>query len=108
MLEGRIGLPVELRGKGLQVGLLNAGTEQALSFSETATSSAAVASDAYCVRLVAIGSACHIDIAETPTATTAKTYLPADSPEYFHIEGGHKVSVIQNAATGTLIITEVL
>lgn len=105
MLDGR-NLPVALRGKGLQGGLPS--TTQKRVFSETATSTAAVGASSYYVRLLATG-ACHVDFAETPSATSASMLVAANTPEYFHIEGGHKVGVVSldgGTATGTLYVTE--
>jgi hypothetical protein len=98
-------LPSALRGKGIPDGLPS--TVQKRVFSETATSTDAVASGTYRVRLLAT-AACHVAFATTPTATTASMLVPANSPEYFHIEGGQKVSVLSanGTATGTLCVTE--
>jgi len=52
-------------------------------------------------------SACYIVIGVSPTATAAGIYLPADTPEYFTIGPGEKVSAIQLSAGGTLHVTEI-
>lgn len=51
---------------------------------------------------------CHIAFDTTPTATTADIFLPADKPEIFQITPGHKVAAIQNAAGGTMFVTELI
>ena len=81
---------------------------QSLTFSETATSTAAVGTTTYCVRLLATAS-CYVDMAQTPTATSATMLLAANVPEYFLIQASHKVSVLSadGTATGTLCVTEV-
>lgn len=98
-------LPILLRGKDLPYGLPS--TEHNLTFSETATNTDAVGSSTYWVRLVA-NAACRVDFATTPTATTATMRIPANWPEYFMIEPGHKVSVLSDAgtATGSLNVVE--
>ena len=58
------------------------------------------------VRLVST-TACHVFIGiPTGTALATHTYLPANFPEVFGVVAGQKVSVIQDAAGGTLSITE--
>jgi hypothetical protein len=39
-----------------------------------------------------------------PTATTAGMFVPAKTPEWFPIDPGHKVSVIQASASGSAYI----
>jgi len=51
-------------------------------------------------------TAAYIAFGETPTATASDLYVPADSPEYFRIPPGHKVSAVQVASGGTLHVTE--
>lgn len=58
------------------------------------------------VRVVAT-TAAYIKIGNSPTATTSDVYMPADSPEYFTITPGQKVSAIQVASGGTLHVTEI-
>ena len=105
-LDGR-DLPVAIRGKAFMFGLPS--TTQTISFSETATSSAAVATGAYCVRMVA-DQPVAVAFATTPTATTATSMrLAANWPEYFYIQPSQKVSAVKTGATnGTLYITEML
>lgn len=57
------------------------------------------------VRLIST-TACHIKIAQTPTATTSDAYMAAGREEYFTIHPGEKVAAIQNAASGTMYVTE--
>lgn len=105
-LDGR-DLPSTVRRAAFAGGLPS--TTQTKAFTETATSSSAVGSAAYCVRLVA-DKACHVAFATTPTATTATSMrLAAETPEYFLIQPGHKISVVKSGAdNGTLYITEML
>jgi len=83
------------------------GTHQNVAYTGTAgTVANVVTAGVQKVRVVAT-SACYIAIGVSPTATTAGIYLPADSPEYFTIAAGEKVSAIQLSAGGTLHVTEV-
>lgn len=80
------------------------GTVQKVTVSGTsaATSNAVTSS---IVRLLSTTD-CHIKFGVTPTATTNDTLLLANIPEYFAINNGEKVAAIQNAAGGTLYVTE--
>lgn len=51
-------------------------------------------------------TACHIKLAASPTATTSDPYLPANTPWFIEVAPGQKVAAIQNAAGGTLHVTE--
>lgn len=57
------------------------------------------------IRLIST-TACHVAFAVAPTATTSSMYLAAGREEVFAIKPGQKVAVIQNAAGGTLFVTE--
>jgi len=83
------------------------GTHQNVAYTGTAGTVANVCTaGVQKVRVVAT-TACYITIGVSPTATTAGIYLPADTPEYFTISAGEKVSAIQLSAGGTLHVTEV-
>lgn len=56
--------------------------------------------------VVVATSACHIQFAVTPVATTADFYLPADTPVMLTIRPGQKVSAIQVSTGGTLYVSE--
>jgi hypothetical protein len=47
-----------------------------------------------------------IAIGSSPTATTSDIPMPANTPEYFVVPPGSKVSAIQSASGGTLYVTE--
>ena len=60
------------------------------------------------IRVVATAN-CFINIGTgTPTATTANTFIPAFTPEYFRVEAatGIRVAVIQQTGSGVLYVTE--
>jgi hypothetical protein len=62
------------------------------------------------VRLVAT-SACWIAFGSNPVAVASgasSIYLPAFTPEYFWVNKGEKVAVIQDAASGNLNIGELV
>lgn len=71
----------------------------------SAASSTAVPSGITHVRLLAT-SACHVVFANTPVALSTSMMLAPNFPETFLIRPGEKVAVIQDAAAGTLSITE--
>jgi hypothetical protein len=82
------------------------GTHQSVAYTGTAgTITNAVGSGVMKVRVVTT-SAAYIKIGVSPTATSAGVYMPADSPEYFTVSAGEKVSAIQASAGGTLHVTE--
>ncbi len=56
---------------------------------------------------VVVTTAAFIKIGSSPTATSSDVYMPADSPEYFTIAEGEKVSAIQSSSGGTLHVTEI-
>ncbi len=72
----------------------------------SAATTNAVTDAVYKVRLIS-DTDCHVVFAVTPVATTGDMFLAADSEEYFAIQNGEKVAVIQNAAGGILYVTEV-
>lgn len=75
--------------------------------STSATSVGPVGVQTYKVR-VSCDSATFILIDQAPIVTSANgTYLPANSPEYFSITPGQKVSFIQATASGNGYVTEV-
>lgn len=55
---------------------------------------------------IVVTSNAYIAFGTAPTATTSDVYMPANVPEYFTIRPGEKVSAVQDAAGGTLIVTE--
>lgn len=71
----------------------------------SAATTNAVGSNIHAVRLIST-TACHIKIEQAPTATTSDFLMAANREEYFTIHPGEKVAVIQNAAGGTLYVTE--
>ena len=90
------------------IGTGRLGTAQSVAYTGTAgTITNAVGTQTYKVRVV-VTTAAFIKIDNAPTATTSDTYLPDDSPEYFTITPGQKVSAIQLSAGGTLYVTEIV
>ncbi len=51
-------------------------------------------------------TAAYIAFGTAPTATTSDIPVPANTPEYFLISPGHKVSAVQSASGGNLHVTE--
>lgn len=71
----------------------------------SAATTNAVGSQTYVVRLISTTD-CHVVFAGTPTATANDMFLAADREELFRISPGEKVAAIQNAAGGSLYVTE--
>jgi hypothetical protein len=83
------------------------GTHQSVAYTGTAgTITNAVGAQTYKVRVVCT-TAAYVLIGNSPTATSAAVYVPADTPEYFTITPGQKVSAIQVSSGGTLHVTEI-
>lgn len=81
-------------------------THQSVAYTGTAgTIATAVGTQTYKVRVV-VTTAAYVKVGNSPTATTSDVYMPADTPEYFTITPGMKVSAIQVSAAGTLHVTE--
>lgn len=51
---------------------------------------------------------CHVKVATNPTAATDGTsmFLPGGIVEYFAVQGGQKLAVIQDTTAGVLYCTE--
>lgn len=89
------------------VGTGRLSTHQSVAYTGTAgTITNAVGAQTYKVRVV-VTTAAYVAIGNSPTATAASVYCPADTPEYFTITPGMKVSAIQLSAGGTLHVTEI-
>jgi hypothetical protein len=83
------------------------GTHQSVAYTGTAgVITNAFGSGVQKVRVVAT-TACYVAFGAAPTATTSSAYLPADSPEYFTVSPGEKVSAVQLSSGGTLHVTEI-
>lgn len=51
-------------------------------------------------------TAAFIAIGTDPTANSGDMPVPANSPEYFRIQPGEKVSALRESVSGTLYVTE--
>ncbi len=82
------------------------GAAQSVAIGAASAQSTAVGSSTRCVRLRATAD-CYVKIGGNPTAnTTTSTLLGAGETEYFRVNPGDKVAVIQASAAGTLNVTE--
>jgi hypothetical protein len=79
---------------------------QSVAVSGTSAQSAVISGATNYVRLVST-TLCHIRAGSSPTATTSNMPLVPYVPEYFAVNSGQKIAVIQNSSSGTLYITEV-
>ena len=90
------------------IGTGRLGTHQSVAYTGTAgVITNGVSTGVRKVRVVTT-SAAYILIGPSPTATTSHTYMAADSPEYFSIQPGEKVSAVQVSGGGTLHVTEIV
>lgn len=89
----------------LGVGRLS--TVQSTAYSTTAGSVAtSFGTQTFKVRIVST-TAAYIAFGKAPVAaSTSGSYIPADSPEYFIVSPGEKVSGVQVSGAGTLYVTE--
>ena len=78
------------------------GTTQTVAYTGTAGVTTNAIGTSF-VRIVCTTDA-FVATGTAPTATTAGMYVPAKCPEWFPINPGHKVSVIQATAAGTAYI----
>lgn len=84
------------------------GVSDYVAVSGTSAQSAAISANCWEVRLVCTTN-CHINFGANPTAAATDSngiYLPAGVVEYFHVNPGQKVAVIQDSASGTLCVAE--
>lgn len=79
-------------------------SNEVVAYTGTAGNSAAAATGIVAVRVVAT-TAAHVAIGKTVTATASDALLPANTPAFFKIFDGERVSVIQNAAGGNAYVT---
>jgi len=89
------------------IGVGRLGTHQSIAYTGTAGTITTAISDGVTKVRIVCTSAAYIAFGAAPTATTAGVYVPADSPEYFTVSPGEKVSAIQLSSGGTLHVTEI-
>lgn len=69
--------------------------EQVVDFSGGAAVSAAFSNSTTLIRIES-DATCSIKVGPTPVATTANSRVAGDSPEYFGVTPGQKISAIAN------------
>ena len=75
--------------------------------STAANSTAVISAQVHKVRVVTTDAA-YIAIGTAPVAaSTSGTYMPANSPEYFTIVPGERVSFVQATASAVGFVTEI-
>lgn len=85
-----------------------AGIHQSAAYTSSAGTVTNVVGNGVVKVRVVTTTAAYVKIANAPTAAATDMYMPADSPEYFTVSQGQKVSAIQVSAAGTLHVTEIL
>lgn len=83
------------------------GSSQTVAIGATSVQSSSMGSTTGLIRLTA-SSDCYVAFGPNPTATNASLMLPAGMVEYFGINPGDKVAVLQVSAAGFLNIVEAL
>jgi phosphoenolpyruvate synthase/pyruvate phosphate dikinase len=104
-----MGTQTAIDEKGRSVPALTPSTVQTITVAETSAAiSSAVGSGTRVVRLIS-STDCHYVVAASPTAAATDSFLPANTIEYIKVkEGSSKVAAIQNAAGGTMYVTEMI
>lgn len=82
------------------------GTTQVKGYTDTAGTIDSAISDGITVIRVWLSTAGYVAVGASPTATTSDIPMPADTPEYFVVPPGAKVSAIQASSGGNLHVTE--
>lgn len=85
-----------------QAPAMKPGTTQVVNFDASVPSAAAVQAEV--VRVVATQD-CHLAFGLAPVATINDLLLPANTPEYFLLDAGHKIAAIKDSTLGKLFIT---
>jgi hypothetical protein len=83
------------------------GISQAVAIGAISAQSTAIGQTTGLVRLCA-SSDCFVAFGSNPTASSSSLFLPAGMVEYFGINPGDKIAVIQSSASGFLSIVEAL
>jgi hypothetical protein len=84
-------------------------TSQTVAIGASSAATANVLTRGVVVIRVVSTANCFVRIGTgTPTATTADTFVPAFTPEYFRVDAtsGIRVAVIQQSGSGSLYVTE--
>lgn len=82
------------------------GTHQSAAYTGTPGNTAtAVGNGVQKVRVV-VTSAAYVKIGQTAIASSNDVYMPIDTPEYFTVNPGERVSAVQVSSGGTLHVTE--
>ena len=82
------------------------GGAQSVAYTATASATASAVGPQTRRVLISASSDCHIRFGATPVATTADTFVPANSTMFLSIRPGQKVSAVQDSAGGTLWVSE--
>lgn len=85
------------------------GLTQTVAIGGTSAAATTAFADQTRIAVLECNVGCHVNIAGTPTATTADFHMVASTPYPMIVDPGQKVAVIQDSAagTGTLWINEV-
>lgn len=86
------------------IGTGRLGSGQTVAYTGTAGNSTAAPAGIYKARVV-VTTAAYVAIGPSAVATSSFTYLPADSPEYFTILPGERVSAVQVSSGGNVNVT---
>ena len=80
-------------------------TTHTISASTSSAASSAFNAQTTTVMVTTTG-ACFVEFSAAPTATSASTYIVADTPYIFTALGGGKAAAIMASGTATVYVTE--
>jgi len=80
-------------------------TTHTISASTSSAASSAFNAQTQVVMVTTTG-ACFVEFSAAPTATSASTYIVADTPYFFSALGSGKVAAIMASGTATVYVTE--
>ncbi len=101
-------MTVQARDKeGRHVPAFRPGTTQTVSVTSSSAATTNPVGEATTIARLVCTVDCHVNVGESPTATTSNMLLPAYTVEYVRVvKGVDKVAAIRAAVDGTLYVTE--
>ena len=96
---------IALDDSDIPVQVIEPGPTQTVAVGASSAQSTALAVNTTLVRVFS-DTLCHLAFGDNPTATSSDFPLAADTEAYLRVQRTSKIAVIQNAAAGTLWITE--
>lgn len=89
-------LPVDGNGNVLHIAKMPAHTQPIVSYT-TSTQSAAFSARTRFIRVIA-SAAAHLEFGDNPKAVVGDMWIPASTPEFFAVKGGHKLAAYDGSS----------